>query len=109
MKTDYTIYRHDGTTEHGSVDWPSHPSYQVMAASSSPSSASPWSTSPSCTTANVATCSSTRTAASAPTPSRLTKRHPLIYKNLTLSRGLSAHSVPDIIGDAILFHRLVWF
>ena len=109
MKTDYTIYRYDGTTERGSVDWPPRPDYDLMAALIEPIVGEPMDHVYVLHDGEQRDMFVDQNGRIRSNPRPLNEEASGIYRNASLSRGLPTLPVPEIVGDAILFHRRVWF
>lgn len=110
MKTDYTIFRTDGTEERGSVDWPQEPGYDRISKFCEP----------------VIECGLLDHASvmhdgqvmdmivdESGHPKGLPRNEQatIVYRSYALSRnpGIDPESLPWIAGTAVLFYRRVWF
>ena len=111
MKFCYTIYRADGTEEQGEVDWPEHPSYVQIKTLTEPIVGGPLE--------HVTVLHDGERAdmfvdelghmrKSGPKPRN--EKGTTIYRNNWLTRHPEAEpeSLPHIVGDVVLFHRVVW-
>ncbi len=110
MKTDYTIFRTDGTEERGEIDWPEDPGYDRLSVLCRP----------------IIGADMLDRAAVLHDKQRMDlivdeSGHPkgldrneaatTVYRQYAVSKepGLDPESLPWIAGDAVLFYRRVWF
>lgn len=109
MNTTYTIYRADGTQEEGSVDWPHEPGYQMLKDLIGPIVGGPLE--------HVAVLHNEHRKDMFVDEIGHIRKEPKpyneaateIYRAHSVSQGAVAEDLPTIVGDVVLFHRLVWF
>lgn len=111
MKTDYTIFRTDGTEEQGSIDWPVEPGYDRINKLVAPIIGvgnAEWE--------HVSVLHNDahhdmfvdETGQLKDLP--LNEKATAIYRNFAVTkRNIPADGLPTIVGTAIFFHRRVWF
>ncbi len=111
MKTDYTIYRTDGTQEQGTIDWPEDPGFDRIDAVVAPIInvvRGHWE--------HVSVLHNDEPHDMFIDETGQLKGLPLnvaataIYRNYSIKkRGADAEDLPTIVGAAVLFHRRIWF
>ena len=110
MKTGYTIYRTNGTKEISSLDWPEDPGYSAIKALVGPIVGGDLEH---VTVLHggerrdmfVNEIGHVRKGGPLPLNEAATE----IYCANSVSQGFSLETLPTIVGDAVLFHRRVWF
>ncbi len=109
MKTEYTIFRPDGSVEHASVDWPEEPGFERIAALVEPLLDG-------ADLEHVTVLHDNKRADMFVDETGLLKNLPrneqatAIYRAATIRREPKRHleTLPHIVGTAILFRRIVW-
>ena len=110
MKTGYTIYRTNGTKELSSLDWPEDPGYSAIKALVQPivgDSLEHVTVLHDGERKDMFVDELGHVRKGGPKP--LNEAATEIYHAVIVAYGWNPETLPTIVGDAVLFHRRVWF
>lgn len=109
MKTEYTIYRADGTEERSEVDWPLKPSLDQISSVVEAITGSPFEHVYVMVDNAIRDMFVDELGRVRKPPKPRNEAATRFYRSASIKQGAAPESLPHIVGDVILFDRRIWF